>query len=93
MKPTSCFTHNLLQAMLNVHMDVFQLVPIGELARVDLFLDLLETLKDSFFILRAHNPLGRQHAHMSSTALKVVRSQPPVQINRTSVFQDDRIQI
>jgi hypothetical protein len=28
MKPTSCFTHNLLQAMLDVHMDVFQLIPI-----------------------------------------------------------------
>ena len=93
MKPTSCFTYNLLQAMLNVHMDVFQLIPIGELARLDLLLDLLEALKDSFFILRAHNPLSRQHAHMSSTALKIVRSQSPVQMNRTSVFQDNRIQL
>jgi hypothetical protein len=31
MKATSGFTHNLLQAMLNVHMDVFKLIPIGEL--------------------------------------------------------------
>ena len=81
-QPAGYVSHQLVQAGLDVHVNVFEIGPPGELAGLYLGLDPMQALGNRVGVHFRHDALFRQHADVRDGAGYVLPVHPPVVAQR-----------